>query len=53
MSKDHKEELIVMLKRQNADLQNQLKLQQKQVEEMKKGESGAEAKLKAQSELHA
>jgi len=42
MLKDHKDELIVMLKRKHAEVEEQLKHVSKQAEDLRKGESGAE-----------
>ena len=42
MLKDHKDEMIVMLKRKNTEFEEQLKQLGKQCEEMKKGDTAAE-----------
>jgi hypothetical protein len=52
MLKDHKDEMIVMLKRKNTELEEQLKVFAKQCEEFKKGDSQAEQKIKALNEMH-
>ena len=52
MLKDHKDEMIVMLKRKNAELEEQMKVIAKANDDMKKGESGAEQKIKALNEMH-
>lgn len=53
MMKDHKDDLIVMLKRKNTELEEQYKNLNKQNEEFKKGDSQAETKIKALTEMHA
>lgn len=53
MLKDHKDEMIVMLKRKNTELEEQLKLVAKNNDELKKGDTQAEQKIKALSEMHA
>ena len=52
MLKDHKDEMIVMLKRKNAEQEEQLKTLGKQNEDMKKGDTAAESKIKALTEMH-
>lgn len=52
MFKDTKDEMIVMLKRKNQEYEEQLRAMNKQMEEMKKGETGAELKIRALSEMH-
>ena len=52
MFKDTKDEMIVMLKRKNQEYEEQLRAINKQMEEMKKGETGAELKIRALSEMH-
>ena len=44
--------MIVMLKRENVELKDQLKLIQKTNEELKKGDTQAEVKIKALNEMH-
>jgi len=39
MLKDHKDEMIVMLKRKNTELEEQLKLVAKNNDELKKGDT--------------
>ena len=53
MFKDQKDEMIVALKRKNAELEENLRFVQKQCDELKKGDTAAEAKIKALSEMHA
>lgn len=53
MLKDHKDEMIVMLKRKNADLEEQIKQMGKQNLDFKKGDGLAESKIKALEEMHA
>lgn len=53
MYKDQKDELIVMLKRQNTDLEEKLRLLKKSCEDLQKGDSAAEAKIRTLSEMHA
>jgi hypothetical protein len=53
MFKDQKDEMIVMLKRKNAELGEQLALLAKQCEEYKKGDTAADTKIKALNEMHA
>jgi hypothetical protein len=53
MFKDQKDEMIVMLKRKNQELTDQLNLLVKQCEEYKKGDSAAESKIKAINEVNA
>lgn len=53
MQKDHKDELILMLKRKNAEIEEKLKQANNQMESIKKGESGNEQKMKAMQEMHA
>lgn len=53
MLKDHKDEMIVMLKRKNADLEEQVKQLAKANQEYQKGDSAAESKIKALNEMHA
>jgi hypothetical protein len=53
MFKDQKDEMIVMLKRKNQELSEQLNLLVKQCEEYKKGDSAAETKIKALNEVNA
>lgn len=53
MLKDHKDELIVMLKRKNAELEEQLKVVVKVNDDLKKGDTQAEQKIKALNEMHA
>jgi len=45
--------MIIMLKRKNAELDEQLKLMTKQNAEFKKGDTLAESKIKALEEMHA
>jgi hypothetical protein len=52
MLKDHKDEMIVMLKRKNVELEDQLKQLGKSNEELKKGDSAAESKIKALNDMH-
>ena len=52
MFKDTKDEMIVMLKRKNQEYEEQLRAMNKQMEEMKKGETGAELKIRTLSEMH-
>jgi len=52
MFKDTRDEMIVMLKRQIAEQEEKVKFLQKDNETLKKGESGAEAKIKALNEIH-
>jgi len=44
--------MIVTLKRRNVELEEQMKILGKQVEELKKGDSASEQKIKALSEMH-
>lgn len=53
MQKDHKDELILMLKRKNAELEEKQKQATLQMDQLKKGESGSEQKVKAMQEMHA
>lgn len=53
MQKEYKDEMIVMLKRENAEQKEQLKVLQKANEEFKKGDTLAEAKIKALNDMHA
>ena len=53
MLKDHKDEMIVMLKRKNTELEEMVKNLNKQTEEFKKGDTQAETKIKALNEMHA
>ena len=50
--KNVKEEMVVMLQRKNKEQEEQVKLLRKQLEDLKKGESGAENKIKALNEMH-
>ena len=47
-----KDEMVVMLQRKNKELEEQIKILRKQGEEYKKGEHGAESKIKALNEMH-
>lgn len=53
MIKDQKDDMIIMLKRKNAELDEQVKILTKQNGEFKKGDSLAENKIKALEEMHA
>ena len=53
MFKDQKDEMIVLLKRKNTELNEQLTILNKQCDEYKKGDSAAETKIKALNEMHA
>jgi len=53
MFKDQKDEMIVMLKRQIGDLEEQKRGLSKKCEELKRDDSAAEVKIKALSEMHA
>lgn len=50
--KDQKDEIIVMLKRKATEYEEQIKKISKELEEHKKGEGGAETKIKALNEMH-
>jgi len=52
MSKSLKDEMVLMLQRKNKENEEQVKALKRQVEEQKKGESGAETKIKALNEIH-
>ena len=53
MLKDNKDEMIVMLKRKNTELEESVKNLVKINEEYKKGDSQAEVKIKALNEMQA
>ena len=53
MLKDNKDEMIVMLKRKNAELDEQVKNLVKLNEDYKKGDGQAEVKIKALNEMQA
>jgi cell division protein FtsB len=53
MSKSANSEIIIMLQRKNKELESTVKTLKAQVTDMKKGESGAEGKIKALNEIHA
>jgi hypothetical protein len=52
MSKTLKDEMVLMLQRKNKEQEESIKTMKRQVEEQKKGESGAEAKIKALNEMN-
>jgi hypothetical protein len=51
--KDSKDEMIVMLKRKSQEYEEQIRQLTRQVEDLKKGETGAEQKIAAMGELQA
>jgi len=51
--KDSKDEMIVMLKRKSQEYEEQIRQLTRQVEDLKKGETGAEKKIAAMGELQA
>lgn len=53
MLSDTKDNLILIVKRENAELKEQVKQLSKQNEEFKKGDGAAEQKIKALNEMHA
>lgn len=52
MLADSKDELVLMLKRKYEESEAQNRALKKEVEEFKKGNTGAEAQLKAVQEMH-
>lgn len=52
MLSDSKDELVMMLKRKFEESEAQNRALKKEVEEFKKGNTGAEAQLKAVQEMH-
>ena len=53
MLKDHRDEAIALLKRKNAELEDQLKQLGRQNQELQRGDGASEAKLRAANEVHA
>lgn len=47
-----KDEMVVMLQRKNKEQEEQIKQLKRQAEDLKKGESGAEGKIRALNEIH-
>jgi len=52
MSKSLKDEMVLMLQRKNKEQEEAIKMLHKQIDEQSKGETGAEAKIKAINEMH-
>jgi phage host-nuclease inhibitor protein Gam len=52
MSKSLKDEMVLMLQRKNKEQEEAIKMLHKQIDEQRKGETGAEAKIKAINEMH-
>ena len=52
MSKSVKDEMVVMLQRKNKEQEEQIKQLKRQADDLKKGESGAEGKIRALNEIH-
>ena len=52
MSKSVKDEMVVMLQRKNKEQEETIRQLKRTVEDLKKGEGGAEAKIKALNEMH-
>jgi hypothetical protein len=52
MSKNVKDEMVVMLQRKNKEQEEMIKQLKRQSEELKQGESGAEGKIRALNEIH-
>ena len=51
MSKNLKDEMVLMLQRKNKEQEGIIRQMERQLEEVKRGESGAEAKIKALNEM--
>ena len=49
---DTKDELVMMLKKKYQESEDQNKLLKRELEEFKKGNSGSEATIKANNEMH-
>ena len=52
MKKNVKDEMVVMLQRKNKEQEENIKQLKRLNEDLKKGESGAENKIKALNEIH-
>ena len=52
MSKTQNSEIIIMLQRKNKEQEAAIKTLKTQAADLKKGESGAEGKIKALNEIH-
>ena len=51
MSKNLKDEMVLMLQRKNKEQEGTIRQLERQVDEVKRGESGAEAKIKALNDM--
>lgn len=52
MKKNVKDEMVVMLQRKTKEQEESIKQLKRQADDLKKGESGAENKIKALNEIH-